>query len=140
MVRDANSLYAGCWDTYLYKLKFTTGQIEWKYQMPGVLSTSAVVTSMAVFQSVPNHGVTAIGKSTGTELFTVLDGTAMLAQTPGRTFVITTDRNCAVIDNTTGKEVERLNFAQTALQASNNVDGYIYVADKQGRLACYAAK
>lgn len=140
VIRDANSLYVGCWNTYIYKLKFTTGQIEWKYQMPGVLSTSAVISSKAVFQSVANHGITAIDKSAGTELFTVLDGVAMLAQTPGRTFVMTTDRNCAVVDNSTGKEMERFNFAQTALEASNNVDGYIYVADKQGRLACYAAK
>ena len=137
MVLDANSIYVSCEDTYLYKIKLTTGQIEWKAQLAGALTNSAAVGSTAVYQYVVGRGLTAIDKATGAILWQMADGVAMLAQTAEKSYVMSGGRNCVVMDNGTGKEIERINFAQTQLQMSNGIDSKMYVADKQGRVACY---
>lgn len=139
IVGDNNDIYAASWDTNIYKLKAATGRLMWKYQLGGMVRHSPRVTHGAVYQYVPNRGVTAIDKEDGRLLWTVKDGIEFLAEINGTAYVMTDGRMVAAVNNTTHKQVCIINFAQVSRCAANTRDGKIYVGDDTGRIACIAA-
>ena len=140
IVRDGNDVYVACWDTRLYKLKASTGRPSWKYQLGGILKNSPRVTQAVAYQPVAERGVTAVDKESGKPLWTADDGVDLLAEINGKAYILTKDQTTAVIDNTTHKRLFAMNFAQVSLHAVNTIDGRIYVADRNGRVACIAAE
>jgi outer membrane protein assembly factor BamB len=139
LVSDANSLYAASDDTRLYRLAASTGRQIWKYQCGGMPKNSPRVTQKTVYQYVLNQGVAAVSKDSGKEMWTVDNGTDLLAEIGSRAYIMTDGRTVAVVDNTTYKQLFTINFSQTSLEAANAVDGKIYVADCAGRVACITA-
>ena len=50
--------------------------------------------------------------------------------------MITKVRTLAVMDNSEGKKLCSVNFAQVSKYAVNTIDSKIYVADDSGRIVC----
>jgi outer membrane protein assembly factor BamB len=82
--------------------------------------------------------VTEIDKETGTARWSLPEGVDLLAEAGGRAYVLTKDRTLTVMENTTGRKLFWVNFAPVVNHAANTVDGKIYIADADGRVACLA--
>ena len=60
----------------------------------------------------------------------------MLAEAGGKAYVITDKKTLVVMDNKKGEELYSVNFAGVSRYAANTVDSKMYIADKDGRVAC----
>ena len=139
IVRDGMSLFFACKDTNVYRLDMVDlmmAKLIWKYQMPGILEKAPRVTAKAVYQYARNGGLTAIDKQSGQLMWSLQQGTDLLAEAGRYAYVLTNVRTLVVMDNTRGKKLYSVNFAGVSRFATNTTDSKIYVADKQGRLAC----
>jgi outer membrane protein assembly factor BamB len=137
VVRDGQSLYVASEDTYLYKLDVRAGATPvWKYQTAAILDTGPVVTAQAVYQYVRNKGLTAIDKDSGSFMWQVPKGAALLAESATQAYVITSDGELVVMDNRKAKRLYSVNFAGVSQYATNTADAKLYIADQWGRVAC----
>lgn len=139
VVRDGQSFYFANKDTQVYRVDVKgAGQpaLGWKYQTEAVLDRSPRVTSTTVYQYARGRGVTAIDKQSGQALWTLPEGVELLAEAANRAYVMTKFNTLAVMHNGVGKQLHWVNFRLVTGYASNTVDGRIYVADNQGRVAC----
>jgi len=60
----------------------------------------------------------------------------LLAEATGKAYIITSKRTLAVMDNNNAKKLYVVNFADVSNHAANTADSKIYIADKQGLVAC----
>jgi hypothetical protein len=136
VVHDTNSLYFACRDTCVYRLELSSGKLLWKYQTQGILDTAPQLGSKLVYQCIPDMGLVAIDKTTGTFVWPVKDGAGMLSESGNKTFVITKGGLLTAMDNIKAKQLYSVNIGLPVKYATNTADAKIYVADAKGRIAC----
>ncbi|MFZ0035527.1 MAG: PQQ-binding-like beta-propeller repeat protein [Sedimentisphaerales bacterium] len=136
IVKDAESLFAASGDTNIYRLNAQTGKLVWKYQTGAMLRSGPRVTEKVVYQHVRNEGLSAIDKESGGLLWRLAEGVDLLAEANGKVYVITNAGTLAVMDNKKAKQQYSVNLAGVSKYASNAADSKIYIADKEGRIAC----
>lgn len=137
VVRDRQSLFIASKDTYVYKLDLGTGTPPvWKYQTDAILNTAPRVTEGVVYQYVHNKGLTAIDKDSGKFLWRVDDGLDLLAEAKAKAYVFKKKGELVVMDNKIKRRLYSVNFAGVSRYAANVTDSRIYIADKEGRIAC----
>lgn len=140
VVRDWMSLFFASKDTNVYRVDMmqAPGQkrMVWKYQANGLLTQAPRVTQKVVYQHVVSKGVTAIDKETGSAMWSVPGGLDLLAEARGKAYIFTTAGTLVVMDNAKASTLYSVNLAQVSKYAANAMDDRIYIADKQGRLAC----
>jgi outer membrane protein assembly factor BamB len=136
IVRDGESLFAASGDTNVYRLNARTGKFVWKYQTGAKLEKGPQVTQGVVYQYVRDEGLVAIDKESGRLLWQMVDGVELLAESEGKSYVITKVGTLVVMDNKKAKQLYLVDFAGVSRYASNVADSRIYIADKSGRIAC----
>lgn len=136
IVRDGDSLFAASKDTNVYRLNARTGKFVWKYQTGAKLEKSPQVTEKVVYQYVRNEGLEAINKESGKRLWVLADGVELLAESQGKAYVITKARKLVVMDNKKAKQVNTVDLSGVSVYVTNVADARIYIANKQGRIAC----
>ena len=139
IVQDGSSLFFACKDTNVYRIDMVDAQrvnLVWKCQTNAVLDKSPYVTTDIVYQRADDKGLAAIDKKSGEPLWQLVEGTDLLAEARGKAYVITKNKTLAVIDNNRKKRLYSVNFTQVSLHAANTTGSEIYIADKNGRIAC----
>ena len=140
VVRDGDSFFFANKDTNVYRVDMVEPYsvvLAWKQQMEAVLDRSPRVTADVIYQYAFSRGLTAMNKQTGRLLWALPDGVDLLAQAGGKAYVITRNRTMTIMDNATGRKLSSVNFAPVVNHVANTVDAKIYVADTQGRVACF---
>jgi outer membrane protein assembly factor BamB len=136
IARDASSLFVASKDTNVYRLDIRRGRLIWKYQTEAMLDRGPVVTGSVVYQYVRDKGLAAIDKKSGEGLWQLAGGVDLLAEAGGKAYVITDKKTLVVMDNKKGEELYSVNFVGVSRYAANTVDSKMYIADKDGRIAC----
>jgi outer membrane protein assembly factor BamB len=136
IVKDSESVFAASGDTNVYRLNARTGKLVWKYQTGAMLENGPRVTERIVYQYVRNEGLSAIDKESGGLLWRLADGVDLLAEADGKAYVITKAWTLVVMDNKKAKQQYSVNLAGVSKYAANVADSKIYIADKEGRIAC----
>ena len=136
IARDASSLFVASKDTNVYRLDIRRGRLIWKYQTEAMLDRGPVVTDSVVYQYVRDKGLAAIDKKSGEGLWQLAGGVDLLAEAGGKAYVITDKKTLVVMDNKKGEELYSVNFVGVSRYAANTVDSKMYIADKDGRIAC----
>jgi hypothetical protein len=136
IVRDADSLFAASRDTNIYRLNARNGKFVWKYQTGAKLEKGPYVTEKVVYQYSSNEGLLAIDKEGGKLLWQLPDGVDLLAEADGKAYVITKTGRLTVMDNKKAKQVSAVDISGVSVYVTNVADARIYIADKQGRIAC----
>jgi len=136
IVMDAESLFAASKDTNIYRLDAKTGKLVWKYQMGAMLEKGPQVTEKIVYQYARNEGLSAIDKESKKLLWQLEEGLDLLAEAEGKAYVITKDETLVVMDNKKAKQLYSVDLSGVSRYAVNVGDSKIYVADKEGRIAC----
>lgn len=136
IVRDGESLFAASGDTNVYRLNARTGKFVWKYQTGAKLEKGPQVTQEVVYQYVRDEGLVAIDKESKKLLWQLADGVDLLAEANGKAYVITKVGTLVVMDNKKAKQLCSVDFAGVSRYATNVADSRIYIADKEGRIAC----
>ncbi len=136
IARDASSLFVASKDTNVYRLDIRKGRLIWKYQTEAMLDRGPVVTGSVVYQYVRDKGLAAIDKKSGEGLWQLAGGVDLLAEAGGKAYVITDKKTLVVMDNKKGEELYSVNFVGVSRYAANTVDSKMYIADKDGRIAC----
>lgn len=140
IVRDQQRLFFASKDTNVYRVDMVglpeKKRLVWKYQTAGVLDKAPRVTPEAVYQYVRGKGVTAIDKENGKFMWSVPGGVDLLAQEKNKAYVITKNRTLVVMDNISAKKLYSVNFAEVSRYTANIADSKLYIADKDGRIAC----
>lgn len=136
VVRDGNHLFLASKDTNLYNLNIFNGQLVWKYPSGAVLGKSPRVTGKTVYQYVPDKGLAAIDKKTGSVIWQLAEGVDLLSESEGKAYVITNTGTMAVLDNTQAGRMYSINFAAVSRYTTNAADSKIYIASKDGKINC----
>jgi len=139
VIRDGRSLYFASRDTNVYRVDMGdagTVSLAWKYQAEALLDRAPRVTANAAYQYALGRGLFAIDKQSGRTLWSLPEGLDLLADAGGRAYVITRHNTLVVMNNATGRKLCWVNFAPVAYHAANVVDGKIYIAGADGRVAC----
>jgi len=136
IARDASSLFVASKDTNVYRLDIRKGRLIWKYQTEAMLDRGPLVTGSVVYQYVRDKGLAAIDKKSGEGLWQLAGGVDLLAEAGGKAYVITDKGTLVVMDNQKGVELYTVNFAGVSKYAANTGDSKMYIADKDGRIAC----
>jgi outer membrane protein assembly factor BamB len=139
IVHDEMSLYFAIKGTYVYRIDIDypmSARLGWRCQMPGILDRAPRVTRQVVYQYAISGGMTAINKQNGSSLWSLKQGTDLLAEANGKAYIFTNAGALAVMDNSGGKTLYTVNFANVSRYAANTEDSKIYIADQRGRLAC----
>ncbi|MBN2018642.1 MAG: PQQ-binding-like beta-propeller repeat protein [Sedimentisphaerales bacterium] len=136
LVYDDDSLFIACKDTKVYSLEPTYGNLLWKYQTQAILDSSPQPGNKAVYQHIPEIGLIALDKKTGSQLWRVDGGLGLLAEFGDKAFIITETGTLAAMDNAKGKELYKIDLGGPVKYATNTIDTKIYVGDSKGRLAC----
>jgi outer membrane protein assembly factor BamB len=136
IVKNAESVFAASRDTNVYRLDARKGNLIWKYQMGAMLDRGPRVTENIVYQYARNEGLLAIDKESGTLLWPLPEGVDVLAEADGKSYVITKTGTLAVMDNKKAKQIYAVDWSGVSVYAVNVTDSKIYIADKQGRIAC----
>jgi outer membrane protein assembly factor BamB len=136
IVRNAKSLFLASKDTNVYRLNARTGKLVWKYQAGAMLEKGPRVTERIVYQYVRDEGLVAIDKESHERIWQLAEGVDLLAEADGKAYVITNVGTLVVMDNKKAKQQYCVNLAGVSKHASNAADSKIYIADKEGRIAC----
>ncbi|MHC4646276.1 MAG: outer membrane protein assembly factor BamB family protein [Planctomycetota bacterium] len=137
IVRDERSLFIASRDTYVYKLDLRDGTVPvWKYQTRAILNAAPRVTKNVLYQYVHNKGLTAVDKNSGRFMWEVPNGVELLAEHSPRAYVFKKPGELVVMDNKSNKRLYSVNFAGVSRYTANVADSGIYIADKEGRIAC----
>ena len=136
IIRDGNSLFVASRDTNIYRLNARTGKFVWKYQTGAKLEKGPQVTAGAVYQYVRDEGLVAIDKESHERIWQMADGVELLAESGGKSYVITKAGTLVVMDNKKAKQVYAIDISGVSVYVTNVADSKIYIADKQGRIAC----
>ncbi len=137
LVINKNYLYFACEDTYLYKLNTYNGRLVWKCQTEGILNRAPIIVDNKIFQHIPDQALWAIDTQTGQPIWKLAGGDSLLAHSYKNTYVLTLSGTMAVVDNNLARKVCSINFEPVSHCVSNPVDSGIYVAGREGRVACY---
>ena len=139
-MKDGNSLFFSSKDTHVYRLNAQTGKFVWKYQTGAKLEKGPKVTPGIVYQYVRDEGLVAIDKEAYKEskrpLWKLSDGIDLLAEANDKAYVITKAGTLTVMDNKKAKQLRTVDLSGVSVYAANIVDSKIYIADKEGRIAC----
>lgn len=136
IVRDGDSLFVSSRDTNIYRLNARTGKFVWKYQAGAKLEKGPEVTAGVVYQYVRDEGLVAIDKESHKRIWQMADGVELLAESEGKSYVITKAGTLVVMDNKKAKQVYSVDVSGISVYVANVADSKIYIADKQGRIAC----
>jgi outer membrane protein assembly factor BamB len=141
IARDGRWLYVGSENTKLYKLDITSGHSGWDaaFQAGAQLIDSVTVGRWAVYQYAGINGLYAIAKDSGRMLWQVSEGVGLLAEKDETAYVLEPGV-LAVMDNSTGKRLYTVNFADVSRYATNTTDSMIYVSDDRGRVISISGK
>ena len=136
IVRDEESLFAASRDTNVYRLNAQTGKFVWKYQTGAKLEKGPQVTQGIVYQYVRDEGLVAIDKESHKPIWQLADGVELLAESEDKAYVITKAGALTVMDNKKAKQIHTVDLSGVSIYVTNVADSRIYIADKQGRIAC----
>jgi outer membrane protein assembly factor BamB len=142
IVRDGESLFFASKDTNVYRVDIvyraeaSARKLVWKYQAAAVLDKAPRVTPDVVYQYVRYKGLEAIDRKSGKFMWQVPEGVDLLAESGGKAYVIGKKGKLVVMDNKRAKRLYSVNFARVSRYVANVGDSKIYVAGKDGRVAC----
>ncbi len=136
IVRGSTSLYFACEDTCVYRIDLSNGELLWKYQTGAILDNSPQIGQRAVYQPIPEVGLTAVRKDSAKLLWELPDGLDLLAEDGDRAFVVTKSGQIVAMDNIKSKKLYSIDIGQPLEYVTNTADAKIYIADAKGRLAC----
>lgn len=136
LILDGYSLFVASQDMNLYKINAASGKPLWTFRAGSELVKAPRLTRKLAYQPAPGKGLYAIDKRTGNRVWQLVGGVELLAESGGKAYVITENRNLVVMDNNTAKELYRVNFAAVSKHAPNTTDARMYIADEAGRIAC----
>jgi outer membrane protein assembly factor BamB len=136
LVADGDSVFVSSEDTNLYELNAKNGKMLSKFHTGAKLFSSVRVTEKNVYQHARRHGLYAIDKDSGKQIWQWAKGKDLLAEVNEKAYVITNDNTIVVIDNRTGKKLYSVNTAGVSIFVSGSTDSHIYIGDCVGRLAC----
>jgi len=143
IVRDGMSLYFASEDTNVYRLDIVAMPVRkliWKHQVPGMPEEGPRVTAKTVYQRVRGKGLVAIEKASGRQMWVVPEGYELLAESPGRAYVLSDQRRLVVMDNTTRRRLYTVNFARVGRYAVDVEGAEMFVGDERGRVMCLRPK
>ncbi|MCI0498247.1 MAG: PQQ-like beta-propeller repeat protein [Planctomycetales bacterium] len=142
LVQDGGDVYAGSRDTKLYKINLTSGRLAWAspYSSGGPIQKPFTVGQKVVYLHNALSGLCGVSKETGKAVWTAPAGVGMICETPDKGFIFAVPGILKVMDNTTGRELYSVNFAQVESYAVNTTDAVMYVGDANGRLMSIAAR
>ena len=107
-----------------------------KDQTGAKLEKGPQVTQRVVYQYVRNEGLISLDKESGKLLWQLADGVDLLAEADGKAYVITKAGTLGVMDNKKAKQVYTVDLSGVSVYTTNVTDSKIYIADKEGRIAC----
>jgi len=139
LIKDGQSIFFACKDTNVYRLDVPSVELHrlaWKYQVPGVPAGPPRATGQAVYQYVPDQGISAIDRASGRLLWALPEAVELLAESTGRAFTITKGRKLVVMHNASGRRLYSVNFRDVQVYTSNTADPSFFIADRRGRIAC----
>jgi outer membrane protein assembly factor BamB len=136
IVIDGRTLYVGSEDTKLYKLSSLSGQSEWKspFQARAPITEAPRVGEKVVYLSALGKGLYAVDKMTGESIWNVPEAKDVLTEIDDKSYVFAEPELLVVMNNTTGKEISRVNFNGVTNYAVNTADSTIYVSSRSGRV------
>jgi outer membrane protein assembly factor BamB len=136
IVIDARTLYVGSEDTKLYKLSSLSGKSEWKspFQARAPITEPPRVGEKVVYLSALGKGLYAVDKMTGESIWNVPEAKDVLTEIDDKSYVFAEPELLVVMNNTTGKEISRVNFNGVTNYAVNTADSTIYVSSRSGRV------
>lgn len=133
---DESNVFFASKDTKVYKLNIDNGIYVWKYQTGAVLDTAPVAAKKMVYQYVNSRGLAAINKDTGKLAWEMPKALGLLTEIGDNAYVLTNDEKLVIMNNIKSEQAASLNFQGVTEFTSNVTDSKMYIADKQGRLAC----
>lgn len=138
LIRDGSSLYFACKDTCVYRVDMAHegAELVWKHQTNALLDKAPYITPGVVYQRAGGKGIAAVDKKSGKLLWQLAEGADLLAEDKAKAYLISKVNTLTVMDNATGKKLYSVNFAQVTRYAVNTQDGKMFIADKDGRIAC----
>lgn len=138
LVLDEEALYAAGEDTKLYKLDVLTGKPLWP--MPFFAGQQILEAPVAgrslVYLNAGRNGLFGVSKESGQEVWNVPFGRSLLCESGQKAYIFASPGVIVVMDNTTGRLLYSVNAAGASCCAVNQADAKIYLADKQGCVAC----
>jgi len=139
IVKEESSLFFASKDTNVYRVEMAgpgSVRLIWKCQTDAVLDKAPRLTAKVVYQQVGVKGLVAIDKKSGRILWQLAEGVDLLAEAQDKAYVITKLKTLAVMDNIHAKMLYSVNFAPVSRYAANTRDARIYIASRDGRVAC----
>lgn len=138
IIRDGESLFFASKDTNVYRIDMvdvSSSEFVWKFQTAAMLDRAPRVTREFVYQHVLYQGLSAINRESGKLMWEVPGGMDLLVEAAGKAYVIANGR-LVVMDNKKLRRLYSVNFTGVSRYASNTADSKIYIANKDGRIAC----
>ena len=89
-----------------------------------------------MYQPAGDKGLFAVDKETGKAVWHAKEGVDLLVEIGSRAYVYARPGVLTVMDNTSGKKLHSVNFADVDKYAVNTADKLLYVADDGGRVMC----
>jgi hypothetical protein len=132
------ALYAGGQDTKLYKISTSNGTLLWDtpFFAGDKILHAPHLGKMNLYLNAGISGLYGVSEQTGKEIWNVPAGESVLCESGDRAYVYAQPGVLVVMNNATGKEVFSLNFSEVTRYGVNLLDPRMYVADRQGRVAC----
>lgn len=142
LVERDGMVYIGSRDAKLYKLNARRGRSAWAmpFYAGERLNTPVVLGRSVVYLPAGTMGVYGIDQTSGQAVWHAPDGIGVLTETATQAFVLSRPGVLNVMDNTTGRELYRVNFSQVKRFAAMMDEPRLYVADKAGRVAAITVK
>ncbi|MBN1457564.1 MAG: PQQ-binding-like beta-propeller repeat protein [Sedimentisphaerales bacterium] len=139
---DGKSLYVGSEDTKLYKLSSLSGKSQWKspFQARAPITETPRVGEKVVYLSALSKGLYAVDKVTGEGIWNIPEAKDILTEIDDKAYVFAEPELLVIMNNTTGKEVSRINFTGVTNYAVNTADSTIYVSSRNGRVVSIGKK
>jgi outer membrane protein assembly factor BamB len=138
LVPGEGVLYAGSQDTKLYKISASNGTLLWDtpFFAGDKILNAPYPGKTVLYLNAGISGLYGISEQTGKEIWNVPNGKSVLCESGERAYVYAQPGVLVVMNNATGQEVFSLNFSEVSCYGVNLLDSRMYVADKQGRVAC----
>jgi len=139
---EEGAVYFGSDDSKLYKLDVQSGKLMWSspFHSGGPIRNGVTVGNEVVYVYNDLNGVYGVNKETGKAIWQVPSGQSMICETEGKAFVFADAGLVKVMDNSTGRELYSVNFADVFRIAQNTDSPVMFLGDATGRLMSIGVK
>ncbi len=142
ILKDGQSIYVSSLNADIYKLYAVTGQMQWTlpFKAGAPLKQSGLAGREVLYQYAEAMGMYAINKDSGKMVWHLESGKGIMTETGSKAYVFAEPGVLIIMDNTTGKDICTVNFAEVTDYSTNLKDTDIYISDEAGRLAAIGTK